>query len=398
MSPPDRRAFLKTATATAAACFVSPLAAVAQSENNRFKVAIIGSTGRGDYGHGIDTVWRDVMRANVVAVADDDEAGRGEAARRTGAPSLYADYREMLDAERPDVVAIGPRWLDQHRDMCLAAAERSCHIFLEKPFCRDLTEADEIVQACETHGVKLAIAHQTRWSPPVEIVRREIANGIIGRVLEIRTRGKEDARGGGLDLWVLGSHVLDLMRFFAGDPQTCYARVLTDGKPATQADVTEGDEGIGPLMGDAVDAMYALPNNVVGHFGSRRAAAGNPSRFGLQIVGTEGVIEVLTGHPAVCHVLQDPSWSPGRSGKAWIPITSNGVGRPGTLPAGAHHANALAVNDLLDCIGHAERQPRCDVYDARWTVEMIAAVFESHRLQRPVTLPLTDRRNPLGLS
>lgn len=395
MSLSNRRTFLQAAGAAAAACFAS---STARAEERRFNVGIIGSTGRGNYGHGIDTAWRDVARAIVVAVADDDAAGRSEAAKRTGAASAYADYREMLDNERLDVVAVGPRWLDQHRDMCVVAAERGCHIFMEKPFCRDLTEADEIVRACEKHRIKLAIAHQTRWSPPVEVVRREIANGIIGKVLEIRTRGKEDARGGGQDLWVLGSHVLDLMRFFGGDPHTCYATVLTDGRPATPADITEGDEGIGPLMGDSVDATYALPQNIMGHFGSRRGAAGNPSRFGVQIFGSKGVIEVLTGHPAVCHVLQDAAWSPGRSGKSWIPITSNGVGQAEALPAGAHHANVLAAEDLLDCIGHADRQPRCNVYDARWTVEMIAAVFESHRLQKPVNLPLANRRNPLTTS
>jgi predicted dehydrogenase len=226
------------------------------------------------------------------------------------------------------------------------------------------------------------------------VVKSEIANGIIGRVLEVRTRGKEDARGGGQDLWVLGSHVLDLMRLFAGDPQTCFATVLSQGHPATADDIATGDEGIGPLVGDAIDAMYSLPENVTGYFGSHRNAAGNPSRFGVQIFGTEGVVEVLTGHPAACHVLTDPSWSPGRSGKTWVPISSNGVGRPETLPAGAHHANVIAVNDLLDCIDHEDRQPKCSVYDARWTVEMIAAVFESHRTHGPVALPLKNRRNP----
>jgi predicted dehydrogenase len=363
----------------------------------QYRVGIIGATGRGNYGHGIDTVWAEIEQAKVVAVADADEAGRNEALQRVGAQTAYADYREMLDKEQLQIVAIGPRWLDQHRDMCLAAAEHGCHIYMEKPFCRDVAEADEIVNACEMRHVKLAIAHQTRWSPPIETVRREIRNGLIGKVLEVRGRGKEDAsRGGGEDLWVLGSHILDLMRFFVGDPQSVTATVLNQGAPATKADVIAGNEGIGPLTGDAINATYVLGDGVTGYIASHRGAAGNPSRFALQIFGSGGVVEVLTGHPSICHVLQDGSWSPGRSGKDWVPITSAGVGQPETAEgSGLHGGNVLAVHDLLHCIENPDRQPRCSMYDARWTIEMIAGVFESHRLGGPASLPLEQRHNPL---
>ncbi|MFK2836493.1 gfo/Idh/MocA family oxidoreductase, partial [Salmonella enterica subsp. enterica serovar Weltevreden] len=86
-----------------------------------------------------------------------------------------------------------------------------------------------------------------------------IASGKIGRVLELRGRGKEDAtRGGGEDLWVLGTHIMDLIRLFGGDPTWCFAQVLQGGRRVTKADVVEGNEGIGPLAGDAVNAMYGL--------------------------------------------------------------------------------------------------------------------------------------------
>ena len=110
------------------------------------------------------------------------------------------------------------------------------------------------------------------------------------------------------------------------------------------------------------------------------------------------MIEVLTGHPSQCHVLADSSWSPGRTGKDWVRITSAGVGEPEPLPAtGLHGGNVLAVNNLLDCIENPDRQPRCSMYDARWTVEMIAGIFESHRAGGPVSLPLENRQNPLSL-
>jgi predicted dehydrogenase len=365
----------------------------------RYRVGVIGRTGRGNYGHGHDEVWRDVPRTQVVAVADDDPDGLARTAKKIGAPAAYADYREMLDRERLDVVSVAPRWLDCHAELVLAAVEHGCHVWMEKPFCRNLAEADAIVRAVEMRHAKLAIAHQTRWTPTLDAVTRAIKDGLIGRVLELRGRGKEDARrGGGEDLWVLGSHILDLMRVFAGDPRTCFATVTQQGQPITATDVAEGAEGIGPLAGDAVDATFAFSGGVKGYFSSRRGAGSGDTRFGLQVCGSEGIIEITTGHLGPCHVLQDPLWSPGRSGKEWTPITSSGVGQPETLTnPGLHGGNVLGVNDLLDCIEDPARQPRCNVYDGRWTVEMIAAVFESQRAGGPVSLPLAERRNPLAL-
>ena len=365
----------------------------------RYRVGIIGRTGRGNYGHGLDTVWKDIPRAEVVAVADESEPGLAAALQRTGAAQGYADYRQMLDREQLDVVAVAPRWLDCHAEYVIAALEHGCHVYMEKPFCRSPEEADAIVHAAEMRHLQLAIAHQTRWSPILAAVLREIDAGTIGRVLELRGRGKEDPRrGGGEDLWVLGSHILDLMRAVAGDPHSVFASVLQDGDPATLDDVSDGPEGVGPLTGDQLNATYQFGGGVTGYFGSYRDGAAAPSRFGLQIYGTDGIIEILTGHLSPCHVLRDPLWSPGRSGKNWEPLTSNGIGQPETLEDGGLHAgNVLAVNDLLDCIEDPMRRPKCSVYDARWTVEMIAGVFASHLAGGPVELPLRNRKNPLAM-
>lgn len=368
-----------------------------------YRVAVIGYTGRGNYGHGIDRVWLDVPQCDVVAVADANDGGRAAAVKRLTAdgqaPQGFADYREMLDKKKPDIVAVCPRHLDQHRDMVLAAVERGAHVYMEKPFCRTLEEADEIVAAVEKQNVKLAIAHQTRYSPRLRVVKQMIEDGKIGRVLEFRGRGKEDRRGGGEDLWVLGSHILNMMHYLGGEPTSCTARVLWEGEPVTKEDVFDGPEGIGRLAGDNVAAAYEMHEGVMGYFNSVRSSSpGGTGRFGLRVLGSKGCIDILTGHLPPMHYLPDPLWAPGRSDKSWVLITSAGPGEQEPLKdGGLHGGNLLAVADLLAAI-EEDRQPECNIYEARWTVEMIAGVFESHRVGGgPVKLPLKTRANPLTL-
>src|SRR5689334_608359 len=113
----------------------------------RYRVAVIGRTGKGGYGHGLDTVWLQLDNVDIVAVADENEKGRAEAAKRLKAANAYADYRTMLGKERPQIVSVGDRFLDLHRDMVVACAEAGASVFLEKPMARTLVEADEMVAA-----------------------------------------------------------------------------------------------------------------------------------------------------------------------------------------------------------------------------------------------------------
>src|SRR5262245_41706386 len=158
-----------------------------------YRVAVIVRTGKGNYGHGLDVVWKALDNVEIVAVADEDEKGRA-AAQRLGAKNAYADYRQMLEKERPAIVSVADRWLDGHRDMVLACARARASIFLEKPMCRTLAEADEMVRECEIRHVKLAVAHQTRYSPRLQRVKELIADGRLGDLIELRGRGKEDNR------------------------------------------------------------------------------------------------------------------------------------------------------------------------------------------------------------
>ncbi len=365
--------------------------------NAPIRVAVIGRTGKGNYGHGLDTIWLKVPEVTIVAVADENEAGRTDAQKRLKTPQGYADYKEMLAKEKPQIVSVAPRWPDCHRDMVLACAEHGAHMFLEKAVARHLQEADEMVAACEKHHVHCAVAHQTRYSPRVKVIRDLIQAGQIGDVLEIHAHGKEDHRGGGEDLMVLGTHSLDLMRYFVGDAQWCSARINQSGRKAVAADIRPGGEQIGPILGDHIVATYGFKGTTVGHFTTLKANHGKGTRYAMEIRGTKGIIQVGFGALPPAYLNEDPSWMPAKSQTPWKEITSAGVGKPEPLKASdVGNGNIWCVQDLLKAIAE-DRPPLDSIHDGRASLEMILAVYESHRMDKPVALPLKNRKHPLSL-
>ena len=224
--------------------------------------------------------------------------------------------------------------------------------------------------------------------------------GELGDLLELRGRGKEDKRGAGFDLMCLGTHTMDLMRLIAGDPLSCFAEVRQKGRPVTKKDVLEGREGYGPIAGDEINAMYRFGKLAVGYFSSHRARHGISERWGLQLYGSKGIITIGQGgdKPRTSWFIDDPTWQPGRSKARWQQITSAGPGKPEPIKdvESSHRGSRLIALDLIRAI-ETDTQPKGSMYDGRAGVEMIMAVYESHRVKGPVVLPLKNRDHPLSL-
>ncbi|SKA96941.1 Predicted dehydrogenase [Prosthecobacter debontii] len=389
----NRRSFLSTSLASSLA--ISPIFA---ANDPKTRVGVIGHTGRGNFGHGLDTMWLDMPETQIVGVADADAKGLGAAVKKLKLEKGYADYRQMLAETKPEIVAIGPRHIDQHHEMAMAAIEAGARgIYMEKPFVPTLAQADEIIAACEKHGTKMALAHRNRYHPALPLVKKMITEGLIGRSLEYRARGKEDARGGSLDLWVLGSHLLNLVHYFAGEPKSCSATVLQEGRLVTKEDVKEGSEGIGPLAGNEVHARFEMADGLPAFFDSVQNAGSKTAGFGVQIIGTEGIIDMRIDVEPLVHLLPGSPFGPNDKPRTWIPITTAGLGKPEPISdirkrVGGHVG---AGRDLIAAVKE-NREPLCSAKDCRVTLEMITGVFESHRLQgQRVALPLKDRGQPL---
>ena len=389
----NRRTFL-AASATALS-----FPAISKSLVKKLRVGVIGHTGRGNFGHGLDTVWMNLPETDIVAVADAHEGGLANAKKKLKVKDGFADYRKMLATAKPDIIAVCPRHADQHHDMVLAAIEANAKgVYIEKPFVRTPSEADSLIAACKKHGAKIAVAHRNRYHPMLKVIDKFIADGKLGKLLEIRGRGKGDRRGGAEDLWVLGSHVLNLIHYFGGAPRNCSARLFQNGKPVTAADVKPGNEGLGPLAGNELHARYEMSRGVVAYFDSIANDGTKNFGFGLHLIGSKGILALRNDRHPLAHWVPGNPFAPTPAPRPWIPFTVAGLNKKlpnrQSIDDLVHHVTA--ARNLVSAI-REDREPLCNVHEGAMTVEMICSVFESHRQGgRAVAIPLKERGNALA--
>jgi hypothetical protein len=91
MSSMSRRTFMGQSSLASVSTLVASERVVAGQAFRRWRAAIIGCTGQGDCGHSLDTALSGIESAEVVGLADPNEAGRARAAQRANAPRQYSD-------------------------------------------------------------------------------------------------------------------------------------------------------------------------------------------------------------------------------------------------------------------------------------------------------------------
>ena len=391
-----RRDFLyRTAAATMAAPLIysQSTRVHAKDAGAKYRACVIGDTQQGGYGHNLHMMWALRDDVEVVGLADPDEAGRAQRAEECDAQRTYADYREMLETEQPDLVSIAPRWTIHHKEYLLACAEVGAHGIIEKPFTVDLAESDAVIDAMQAKNLKWTIAFNFRAAAEVAHAKHLIMEeGLIGELLEVRGRGKEDHRAGGEDLVVLGVHNFDMMCYFLGKPQWCMADITQDGRQVTPEDVREASEPLGPVVGDSIHAIFGFDNAVQGSFASKKHEDEFPGRWGLDFYGSRGIATIrMTTMPQIAFI-EEPTWAPGGRNSEWQRLPDRPqVERREPLMVMQY---APIIDDLIKAI-EEDRAPKVNLEDGRNATEMIQAVFETPLHGGRVDLPLTDREHPL---
>ena len=369
-----------------------------------YSAAVIGSTGKGGYGHRLDTAF-DIDGVEVVAIADHDPEGLADAGGRLGVSRLYRDYRQMLETEKPDFVSIAPSWVTDRVPMIEAAAAAGCHIYCEKPVAGSLAEVDAIVAACQSAKVKMAVAHQWRAMLPIQKIIKDVKAGKFGKLLRVRTRPKDDSRGGGEELLLHGTHLFDLMMAFAGEPRWASGHVTVNDRDATTDDTGQGNAPVGPIIGDSISAVFGFDNGVRGFFDSTAGLAipgesNFDNLYGLSLECERASLELrepgdvyIYPVPRVLPDIQDLAWE-----RVWLPEWherpehASDLLRRNWLSIG----NKTLARDLIDA-AETDREPLSSIQMVRFVNEMVQGVYSSHLNSGcRIDIPLADRAHPLG--
>ncbi|NUN92186.1 MAG: Gfo/Idh/MocA family oxidoreductase [Verrucomicrobiae bacterium] len=255
------------------------------------KAAVIGCGKRGlDHARG----YAACDGIELVALVD-----RAEEKRKAGMDRFqvagYADVEEMLDQAKPDLVSIVTQPRGRADLTRQVAAGKVKAIVAEKPMALTMAEADSMVEACETAGIALIISHQMRFCREFVAGKEAICRGEIGEIQFLR----------GVcygNLLNQGTHVLDMIRWYAGEPKLEWVMASWSDDAATFAELL-GD----PKRAAWKDEIHPAPMWMHCYFafeGGVRASlecgllysrAGDSPSDWLQkrvcAVGTEGMIE-----------------------------------------------------------------------------------------------------------
>src|SRR5437868_1791297 len=117
----------------------------------------------------------------LVAVADPDPA---KMAKLSPAVRRYSDYRQMLEKEHLDLVAIGgPN--GERAAVILACAERKLHVASEKPLAIDRADLEHIKQSVRRNRIQLTMFLPMRFSPPYLAMKQVVESGEIGDIAQV---------------------------------------------------------------------------------------------------------------------------------------------------------------------------------------------------------------------
>jgi predicted dehydrogenase len=168
-----------------------------------------------------------VPDAELVAVASPTPGKAAHFARERGIGRAFEDYRDLLALKEIEVVLLGlPNYL--HCQATLAAAAAGKHVICEKPLCRSLEEADQMIDACKKAGVLLMYAEELCFAPKYVRAKKLVDEGALGRAFLVKQSEEHfgphmpwfwdvDKSGGGV-LLDMGCHSIEFARWVFGKP------------------------------------------------------------------------------------------------------------------------------------------------------------------------------------
>jgi UDP-N-acetyl-2-amino-2-deoxyglucuronate dehydrogenase len=344
-----------------------------KNKQRDFKIALVGC-GRISKSHFEAIAKVDGLQLSAVSDTDADRARA--AGEQLGVPS-FTNFAEMLDHADAHAVTIAtPSGL--HAAQGVAAAKAGKHVITEKPMAITLEQADALVQACDTAGVRLFVVKQNRLNPAIQLLKRAVDKGRFGRIYLANTtvrwnrpqdyydaapwRGTWEFDGGAFINQA--SHYVDLIQWLVGPVESVVA------KTATQARKIEAEDSGVAVLKFRNGALGVIEVNVLTHPRNWEGSVTIIGETGTAKVGGTAVNRVE--HWAFAEYDDDDKLV---DAVVTSPPSVYGFGHEG------YYRNVLAVL-------RGEAQPETDGRAGRKSLELILGIYESAKTGRDVPLPL----------
>jgi UDP-N-acetyl-2-amino-2-deoxyglucuronate dehydrogenase len=323
--------------------------------------------------------------AKLVAACDTDAAKAADIGNKFSIP-YFTDMHQMMESAEIDVVVVLTE-SGNHARHVVELARHGKHIVVEKPMALRLQDADAMIEACDTAGVKLFVVKQNRFNVPVVKLREAIDQNRFGKLVlgTVRVRwcrpqsyyDQATWRGTwALDGGVLtnqASHHVDLLEWMMGEVDSVFAMSTT-----ALANIEAEDTAVVTLR---------FKNGALGVIEATTAVRPKDLEGSISILGEGGSVEI--GGFAVNKMKE---WSFVRPQDGDDAVMEKYSVNPPSVYGFGHQAY---YEHVVDCIKN-NRQHLVDGLTGRKSLELINAIYESIETGKEVSLRFKPKHCRLG--
>lgn len=334
-----------------------------------------------------EVIVNQIENASLGAVCDIIPERAKALGEKYGVP-FFSHYHKMMEkmGHQIDVISVlTPTGNHCHNVLDLVVYGKP--FVVEKPIALRLDDADEMIKACDRHGVRLFVVQQNRYNPPVIQARKALEMGRFGKLVlgTVRIRWKRNQIYYDAEQWRgtwefdggvftnQASHHIDMLEWFFGDVESIKAVAAT-----RLLDIETEDTGV---------AIVKFTNGSLGIIEATVATRPKDLEGSISILGEKGSVviggffmnELVTWNFSDHNPMDDGIFDKhGKNPPIW----------------GYNHAEYLkgAIESL-----ETRKSALVDGLEARRSLELITAIYESIETGKEITVKFRPKKCRLGL-
>ena len=169
---------------------------------------------------------KQARKSSVISLYSRDMNRAKSLASKFGVQNSFNNYDDFLNSDIDAVFISSPN--AHHYEQVVRAARAGKNILCEKPIAMTSLQAEEMVKVCKENNVLFAVNYVHRYHPLVVKAKELLMDQKLGKLVSIDVhfnidfppdnnfRFKKDLSGGGA-LRDIGTHMIDLLRYFGGE-------------------------------------------------------------------------------------------------------------------------------------------------------------------------------------